>query len=120
TVKIIAYISSISFIRLVFLKVITTLLQIKREYTRIALWNVITSSIQWIITLFCIALKADLLTIVFWPQVISLLITIIMLIVEGNKINLFSNLNPFTEKGKYKEIITSSLEFGTANSMYQM
>ncbi|MBM4761456.1 flippase [Bacillus sp. B15-48] len=120
TIKIIAYILSIAFFRIAFSKIITTLLQINREYTRIAIWNLIITSIQWIATLVCMVLKANLFTIVFWPQFLSLLISIIMFIVEGNKINLFNNLNPFKEKGEYKKLITNSLEFGTANSMYQM
>ncbi|MCM3399453.1 flippase [Oceanobacillus profundus] len=120
TIKLIAYILGISFFRVAILKVMTTLLQIKRDYTRIAIWNLIISSIQWVITLICIFLEADLFTLVFWPQFTSLIITIIMLIIEGKKINLFSNINPFTEKEKYKALIQSSLEFGTANSMHMM
>lgn len=120
TIKIIAYIISITFFRVAFLKVMTTVLQIKREYTKIAMWNLISSSAQWLVTLIGIFLSLNLFSLIFWPQFISLIITIIMLIVEGNKINLFLNMNPFKEKKSYKEIITSSLEFGTANSMYQM
>lgn len=120
TIKVIAYILSISFLRLSFLKIITTLLQIKREYTRIAIWNLSTNSLQWIVTLLCIILKADIFSLVLWPQLVSLIITIAMLVVEGNKINLFENISPLQEKRKYKEVVKDSLEFGTANSMYQL
>lgn len=120
TVKLIAYILSISFLRIAISKVMTTLLQIKREYTQIAVWTLFINSSQWIVTVICIILNRDLFTLVFWPQLIALIITAMMLVVEGNKINLFSNMNPFREKEKYKELVKSSLEFGTANSMYQM
>lgn len=120
TIIIIASILSISFFRLSFMNIITTLLQIKREYTRIAIWNLVINSNIWLVTIVCITLKVNLFKLVFWPQFTALIITVIMLFIEGNKIRLFSSLNPFKEKGKYKELITNSLEFGTANSMYQM
>src|SRR5699024_4318425 len=41
TVKAVAYITAISFLRLAIRRGITTLLQIQRQYTRIAVWNVI-------------------------------------------------------------------------------
>src|SRR5690625_2535308 len=94
TIKLVAYILSISFLRVAILKIMTTVLQIKREYTRIAIWNLFINSIQCIVTLIGIALNADLFTLVFWPQFSSLLITIMMLVIEGNKINLFANMTP--------------------------
>lgn len=120
TIKLIAYLSSITFIRIAVLKVMTTVLQIKREFTRIAIWSVSINASQWIITITCMILKQDIISLVFWPQFVSVLITLLMLIIEGKKIKLFSNLNPFEEKGNYKNLIKNSLEFGTANSMYQM
>lgn len=117
TIKLVAYILAISFIRLALLKVMTTLLQIRREFTRIAVWNLLINSIQWIVTLICMFFNSDLFLLVFWPQFISLLITLLMLIVEGKRVDLYI---PNKHKGDYKTLIISSVEFGTANSMYQM
>lgn len=119
-VKAVAYITAISFLRLAIRRGITTLLQIQRQYTRIAVWNVIVNSLQWIATLIAIYMNADLIVLVLGPQIVTLFITILMLIVEGNKINLFSVLNPFKKNVSYKVLIQNSLEFGTANSMYQI
>lgn len=120
TVKYIAYILSISFFQIAILKIITTLLQINRKYTRIAIWSVTVNSSQWIITLIGIVLNVGLFKLIFWPRVIALIIVIIMFIIEGNKISLFSNMNPFKRKADYKIIVKNSLELGTANSMYQL
>lgn len=119
-IKIVAYITALSFLRLAIRRAITTLLQIQQKYTRIAVWNVIINSLQWISTLIGIFMGIGLIPLVLAPQLVTLFITLLMLIVEGNKINLFSVINPFKNNVSYKTLVQHSLEFGTANSMHQL
>lgn len=119
-IKIVAYILAISFLQLAFRRAMTTLMQIQRQYTRIAIWNVVINSLQWMTTLFCIYVQASLIILVLIPQLVILFMAMLMLVMEGNKIKLFSVLNPFKNHIDYKKIVVHSLEFGTANSMYQV
>lgn len=119
-IQIIAYIMSMTFVRTAIMKVTTTILQVNRDFTRIGMWSVFINASIWIFTVVGMLLNFEMLWLIFWPQFAAVVITFIMLIIEGRKINLFSIINPFQYKDSYQNIMKNSIEFGTANSMYQM
>jgi len=120
TIKIIAYMSGISFFRASFLMVMTTLLQIKQDYSRLAVNNLFINSSQWITTIFCILLNVDVLQLVIWPQFVSLLIAALLLLWEGKRFKVFKKITVSLVNKPIKELIGQSLEFGTAGSMFQL
>lgn len=120
SIQVIALISGIGFFRTSLTMVVTTFLQVKQEYSRIAVWNLLINSIQWIIVVLCIIFKLSVYHIVLWPNLISLFVAILMIIWEGNRAHIFLRKTSLKGKRLYKNIIGQSLEFGTAGSMHTL
>jgi O-antigen/teichoic acid export membrane protein len=119
SIKLISYYSGISFFKAVLLVITTSLLQVKLKFTRIAFWNLLLNSIQWLTTVFCILMNFNIYYLVFWPHFLTLIIALLMFVYEciKNEIYIFKRIK---SKNNYRVFLKESLEFGTAVSMHSL
>lgn len=118
-VYLLSVILALNFFRTSFLIVSTTMLQIRLEYMRLGVWNLIVNSSQWMLTILAILMKADIYSLIFWPVFISFLLSLFMFLKEGTRLKIFRR-EGFSSKNILTNLVGQSMEFGAGGSMQQL
>lgn len=117
--RILAIILAITFFRIAIATVMTTGLQIKGSYGRIALWNGMIGAAQWISTLIAIILKVNIYWLILGPILASLAVSVLMLIVEGKSL-IIKQRETSKSSVPSRQLLSGSWQFGLASSMHQL
>lgn len=116
-VKILGLLLGISYFRTIILSILSAGLQVEGKYTRIALWNLSISTSQWVTTLLVILVDGGLYPLILLPLIIGLFISLLMLVIEGKHLKIFTTRDKGTS---YSDLARSSVGFGLTGSMYQI
>lgn len=115
---------ALTFFRISIVTVITSGLQVLGQYSRIAFWNLLVSSSQWIATLVLMLAGAALYPLVFVPVVISFGVAVLMLLVQGKSLLRIRSADVQSsaraEDVPVKELLGGSWRFGLAASLHQL
>lgn len=113
------YILGLTFFRTALVTITTTALQLRSEYTRIALWSVIIGFSQWITTLLLMFFKVDIFILITVPLIICLVTAIVMGLIEGKRMNIFRREDDNSSLPT-KALVNESWKFGLAVTMHQL
>ena len=116
-VKILGLLLGIAYFRTIILSILSAGLQVEGKYTRIALWNLSISTSQWVTTLLVILVDGGLYPLILLPLIIGLFIALLMLVIEGKHLRIFTTKDKETS---YADLARSSVGFGLTGSMYQI
>ncbi|HEY0828582.1 MAG TPA: oligosaccharide flippase family protein, partial [Bacilli bacterium] len=122
TTQIVGLILGLTFFRISLVTVLNTSLQIQGNYGRMAFWNMLIGSTQWISTLICIFMEVDIFGLVLGPIIVSLIATCFMFLFQGKEIKMFLGGSGASsiEKVPLGPLLKGSWQFGLASSMHQL
>ena len=115
----VAYILSGNFFRIGIVTIITSGLQNRGEYSRIAFWNFLIAIVYSIATLILICLKCNVYIVIGMPLLVALIGSLFMLIIEGKRFGLF-HFYLKTQKVSIIAFLSSTSKFGASQAMHRV